>query len=1101
MKTRVILAAAVFLIGVVESAHGDTASEIIEATGVKGGVIVHVGCGDPSAGSGQEGKLAAALGKGDGYIVQGLGIDAANVNRARANIEAAGVYGKVSADVFDGKRLPYVDNFVNLVVSDDLGGVPMAEVMRVLCPGGVAYIRGKKTVKPWPAEIDDWTHYMHDPAGGCVSRDVLVGPPRRMQWVGSPRHARSHEHTASLHALVSAKGRLFDVTDMGFRVSIQLPSKYTLTARDAFNGTILWRRDIPDWFNHLFPLKAGPAYMPRRLVAVDETVYVSGGIGHPMLALDAATGKLLRKYEGTATTCEILLSDGVLLLVVEPGRKMNDYNQQSAHCWTESRRANRRWGWSPKPQQIKAVRADTGKLLWQIKAPIAPMTLATDGKRICYFNGASVVCLDRGGKKLWTSQPGSGGASFVTGFAPKLILHGDYVLYSPSGSIHALDASNGKTLWSAKGKPRSGHHSPEDLFVIAGKVWAAGTARGRGSTFAGYDLKTGKKVKDYPNKVQAFYMHQRCYPGRATVKYLIPAATGTEFVDPKTGQWEIHHWVRGGCIYGMMPANGLLYATPQACACYYQSKLNGFNALVAGERKLPAMPTGRLEKGPAYGKVAGAAAPRAGDWPTFRHDNVRSGFARTKVPANLKTSWTVNLGRRISQATAAGGRLFVAAIDEHTLYALNAKTGKTVWKYIAGGRVDSPPTIHAGLAVFGCADGYIYALRAEDGRLAWRFRAAPIDQRLISYEQIESVWPLSGSVLIQDGTLYCVAGRSMFVDGGMRMLRLKPGTGQLVSETVMDDKIPGTNKNLQTIMKGKHMPVSLPDILSSDGKFVYMKSQTFDMAGNRTRIEPQSPSTQEGAERHLFAPISFLDDSWFHRAYWIYGRAAGEGWAEWQIPGKHAHYGRIMSFDDGNVYAYGRDPELLSNSSVLEYRLYSAAKDHAGGAGPKDATAPKDAGGKKAVPPKKGRRPKKARRPGGTGLVGPSVDWKKLAQLPESRLTKLRFNWKLEHPPVMVRAMVVASDTLFVAGPPDVVDEKKMWGRSNEDLFAKKMQDQVDALAGKKGAVLWAVAAKDGKKLAERKLDSLPAFDGMIAAGGRLYLSTADGRLICFEGQ
>ena len=97
--------------------------------------------------------------------------------------------------------------------------------------------------------------------------------------------------------------------------------------------------------------------------------------------------------------------------------------------------------------------------------------------------------------------------------------------------------------------------------------------------------------------------------------------------------------------------------------------------------------------------------------------------------------------------------------------------------------------------------------------------------------------------------------------------------------------------------------------------------------------------------------------------------------------------------------------------------------------------------------------------------------------------------------------MVVADGTLFVAGPPDVVDEKKMWGRSNEDLFAKKMQDQVDALAGKKGAVLWAVAAKDGKKLAERKLDSLPAFDGMIAAGGRLYLSTADGRLICFEGQ
>ena len=1086
MKIHARFAVALSLIAVAGSARAETAKQIIDAAGIKGGVIVHVGCGD--------GKLTASLRVNDRYIVQGLDADEANVRKARASIAAAGVYGKVSAAGFDGRNLPYVDNFVNLVVSEDLGpGAPgMAEVLRVLRPGGVAYVRGKKTVKPWPKEIDDWTHYLHDPAGGCVSRDVRVGPPRRMQWVGSPRHARSHEHTASLHALVSAKGRIFDVTDLGSRVSIQLPSKYTLTARDGFNGCILWQREIPDWFNHLFPLKAGPAYMPRRLVAVDETVYVAGGIGHPMLALDAATGKVLREYAGTATTCEILLADGVLFAIVDPDRKMCDYKQESAHCWTESGRANRRWGWAGKPQQIKAIQADTGKVLWAKKTAIAPITLATDGRRICFFDGASVVCLDTaGGRKLWASEsPAGRQSSFVTGFAPKLILHGDCVLYSPSGAIHALDAKTGKTLWSAKGKPRSGHHSPEDLFVIDGIVWAAGTARGRGSNFVGYNLKTGEKTKVYPNKVQAFYMHQRCYPGRATVKYLMPAATGTEFVDPKTGEWEIHHWIRGGCIYGMMPANGLLYATPQACACYYQSKLNGFNAVAAGERKLPAKPAGRLEKGKALLKISDFRFQISeSEWPTFRRDNVRSGFARTSVPANLKKAWTVKLGRRVSQATAAGGKLFVAAVDEHTVHALDAKTGKTVWSHIAGGRVDSPPTIYGGMAVFGCADGCVYALRANDGELVWRFRAAPVDQKLMSYEQIESVWPLHGSALIQDGVLYCVAGRSVFVDGGMRMIRLKPKTGELISETVLDDKIPGTDKNLQTIMKGKHMPVALPDILSSDGKFVYMKSQTFDRKGKRTRVAPQGPSVQDGEERHLFAPISFLDGSWFHRAYWIYGRAAGEGWSEWQIPGKYAHYGRIMAFDDQNVYAYGRDPELLSNSSVLEYRLYSARKDH----GPVATPAPPAA--------KKGRRAKKPQRAPTGGLAGPSVDWKKMAQLPESRLTRLKFNWKLEHPPIVVRAMVATAGKLFVAGPPDVVDEKAMWGRSNEDLFGKKMRDQVDALEGRKGALLWAVATGDGKKLSQQTLDVLPAFDGLIAADKRLFLSTADGSVICFEGE
>ena len=381
------------------------------------------------------------------------------------------------------------------------------------------------------------------------------------------------------------------------------------------------------------------------------------------------------------------------------------------------------------------------------------------------------------------------------------------------------------------------------------------------------------------------------------------------------------------------------------------------------------------------------------------------------------------------------------------VHALDAKTGSTIWTYTAGGRVDSPPTIYKGLAIFGCADGYVYAVAASDGQLAWRFRAAPIDQRLMSYEQIESVWPVHGSTLIENDVLYCVAGRSMFLDGGLRMIRLNPLTGELIGENVMDDKVPGTDQNLQTAMAGKHMPVALPDILSSDGTYVYMKSQTFDMDGRRIRIEPQTPDTQKGAEQHLFAPISFLDDSWFHRAYWIYGRAAGEGWAEWQIPGKYAPYGRILCFNDDNVFGYGRDPEYLCNSSLLEYRLYSAAKQAQEGK-----------------------------------AVGSSVTWKSLAEQPEEKLTRLAFNWKLAHPPLLVRAMALANDTLLVAGPPDLVDEKAMWGRSNEPEFQQKMRAQAEALEGSRGGVLWAVSADTGDKLADYQLDDLPTFDGMSVA-------------------
>ena len=62
----------------------------------------------------------------------------------------------------------------------------MKEVLRVLAPNGVAYIkkgsRWTKTVKPWPKEIDEWTHYFHGADGNPVARDSIVGPPEPLQF-------------------------------------------------------------------------------------------------------------------------------------------------------------------------------------------------------------------------------------------------------------------------------------------------------------------------------------------------------------------------------------------------------------------------------------------------------------------------------------------------------------------------------------------------------------------------------------------------------------------------------------------------------------------------------------------------------------------------------------------------------------------------------------------------------------------------------------------------------------------------------------------------------------------------------------------------------
>ena len=1059
----------------ISASEAVSARRILEVTGVKGGLVVHVGCGD--------GTLTTALRANDSYLVHGLEADAPKIEKARERIRSLGLCGKVSVGRFAGNRLPYTDNLVNLIVSEDLGDVSMDEVMRVLCPNGVACIKqyGKwtKIVKPRPEEIDEWTHYLHDASGNAVAHDAVVGPPRSLQWVGSPRWARHHDHMASMSALVSAGGRIFYIFDEGLTSSIQLPPKWSLIARDAFNGTVLWKRSLPSWYVHLWPLKSGPAQLTRRLVAVGDRVYVTLGINAPLSALDAATGEIVRTYEGTKTAEEMIVSEGEIIALVNPFRELVGYAQEDANCWRERDRASERWGWDERERRLMAIEPESGKVLWQATRMVTPLSLAAQEKRVLFHNGEQVVCLNQEtGKEIWSSKPVQRAKLIPTGYSPTMVVHDNVVLFSGQRrSLTALSAETGDTLWTAK-QPSSGHFSPEDVFVIDDLVWSGATAQGKSpGEFVGRDLHTGEIKKEFPCDVKTFFMHQRCYPSKATDRYIIPSRTGTEFVDPETEHWTIHHWIRGGCIYGIMPCNGMIYAPPHSCACYYQSKLNGFcavgpvSALATMEDRVS--DDGRLERGPAYGKKE--SIPYSGDdeWPAYRHDSRRSGFTETPVPSDLKRVWQAGIGGRLSSMTLAGNTVFVASIDEHTVHALDAGPGTTLWSYTAGGRVDSPPTIFEGRVLFGSADGWVYCLRASDGKLIWRFRAAPADRRLVSYEQVESVWPVHGSVLVQDGVAYCLAGRSMFLDGGMRLVRLDPETGRKLSETVLDDRDPRTGENLQTRIRIKKMPVALPDVLSSDGEFVYMRSQRFDLNGRRMKIDPEPEDEQFGEGIHLFSPTGLLDDTWFHRSYWVYGRTAGEGWSEWFVAARYVPSGRILAFDDSHVYGYGRDPEYLCNSSILEYRLFAADKE---------------------LDLERIARVREA------GIKEDNVNWKNRSERPVSDLCAVSYKWQGRHPPLLVQAIVLADRTLFVAGPPDVVDEKAMRGRSLEPEFQEKMRAQSAALAGEKGGLLWAVSAEDGRKIAEYELESMPVFDGMIAANGRLYLAMKDGSVSCFAG-
>jgi hypothetical protein len=95
---------------------------------------------------------------------------------------------------------------------------------------------------------------------------------------------------------------------------------------------------------------------------------------------------------------------------------------------------------------------------------------------------------------------------------------------------------------------------------------------------------------------------------------------------------------------------------------------------------------------------------------------------------------------------------------------------------------------------------------------------------------------------------------------------------------------------------------------------------------------------------------------------------------------------------------------------------------------------------------------------------------------------------------------VLAGDTLFIAGPPDVVEQEETLWRLDAPETARRLAEQRDAYAGRTGGVLLAVTTSDGAKRAAYRLDSMPVFDGLIAANERLFLSNVDGSVLCLAG-
>lgn len=1054
----------------------DDAAQILQTAGVTGGLVVHIGCGD--------GKLTAALRASDSFTVHGLDGDARNIAAARKHIQSLGLYGVVSVEQFDGQRLPYADNLANVVVTGGECRVAREEIMRVLAPNGVALIGSKRIVKPRPGDIDEWTHFLHDAGNNAVARDTRVGAPRSLQWMAPPLWLRSHETPSGFQAMVCGGGRVFYIFDEGL-IGItdqRLPERWALLCRDAFNGKLLWRRPIEkwgwtEWATDKFSgtdwttITGGRTVVPdenqRRLVVDGARLYATLSYRAPLTILDVASGKTLATVAGTAPVRQIIAADGIALVYSQDAKPDAEPPARKGKGKGKAREGP--------PGALIAVEGATGKVLWRKTIPaLQGLALAIEGGRVVFLRAGTLTALDlKTGEERWQSD-------IAEAKVQTLVAHDGVVVLLGGKGLKAHDGATGKLLWS-KEVPLAHGLGSEGLYIINGVVWPDMIGVNDDKTpnnksphvlAAGYDLRTGEEKKRlFVKDLRSPEHHHRCYRNKATERFIISSMEGLEFLNVSGSEHSQHNFVRGACKLGVMPCNGMIYVPPDQCFCDPGAKMLGFTAIGPATAVQPAPDASRLEKGPAFAEAQSSKlkAQDQDDWPTFRGNAARHGSTAAAVGTKLAESWRVKLGGGLTQPVAAGGRAYVASRDTHTLHALDMKSGKTAWTFVAGGRIDSPPTIVNGLALFGSADGHVYCLRADDGALAWRFLAAPSDRRIVVTEQLESVWPVHGSVLVNEGVAYCTAGRSTYLDGGIRLYALDPATGAVLHQTTLSGPFPDGGKTLREV--SFYISGANSDVLVSEGGAIYMRQKRLTPSLAEERSEDLSTKGEKDVGLHLFSTAGLLDASWYNRAFWMYSKR----WPGFQLANQSSKSGQLLVVDGENTY--GIQPFYRRN---VHSPMFFPAKEGYLLFADKNSNEPQIVGDKGARKPVEWLPQ--------SGYVRGRGRPDEQLENPAFGLDKMIGYTRAEPPlwktwlPVRIRAMVKAGDTLFAAGPPDALDEK----------------DPLAAFEGRKGASLVAVSAKDGKKLSESPLGAPPVFDGMIAAGGRLLVALEDGSLACW---
>lgn len=443
----------------------------------------------------------------------------------------------------------------------------------------------------------------------------------------------------------------------------------------------------------------------------------------------------------------------------------------------------------------------------------------------------------------------------------------------------------------------------------------------------------------------------------------------------------------------------------------------------------------------------------AADWPTYMHDNQRSGVSPEALRLPLRQAWSYRSpsppvpawtgpakwdayaglkGLRSMRdfdpaffVTAAGDQVYFGSSLDDAVHCLEARTGEERWVFITEGPVRVAPTWHEGKVYAGSDDGRVYCLDANDGSLVWKHKPSPSDRLIPNNGKLISPWPVRTGVLVADGLAYF--GASLLPWEESYLCAVSAQTGEPEGEGCFT--VTCTNVTLQGAL------------LASREHLYAMQGRSIPLVFRRS--DGDGPQPVRGPGGGVYGLLS--EDGGL-----IHGHGSKNGWLALSRGEPSEH---LASVTGANRMLLAGDMAYLQKGeelSALDRKLYVDTLVQ------KKRLSDQQAATKKQLdklPKEKADERSK--------LEAELRRRQEEAKGVDAKLSQC-YRWTVPCP--HVHALILAGETLFAGGEGTVV--------------AYRADD------GHQG---W-TAAVEGQA------------HGLTAAGGRLYVSTDAGAIYCFEG-